>query len=258
MENINLRDFFLYHFKLPFLLARQDIVSRFRRSKLGPLWVSLGTFIHMAVLGLVFSYLLQNKFEHYFPSLSIGLIIWIYIESTLKDFSESLPRSSQLILNSNISFKTLMLRVIFKNFYLSLFNLIFIPFLIFFYDINLNFYSIILFLISFLFLTVYLYFLGSIIAIICCRYRDFVSILENILKVLFFLTPIIWLEEQVSNTSYIYFLKLNPFFGFIEFIRAPILEKDYFILIPVIYLFVAMIFYSFFLKKYSKKINFWL
>ena len=58
MININLKNFFLYHFRLAFLLARQDIVSRFRRSKLGPIWVSLGTFIHMAVLGLVFSYLL--------------------------------------------------------------------------------------------------------------------------------------------------------------------------------------------------------
>ena len=60
-----------------------------------------------------------------------------------------------------------------------------------------------------------------VVGIIAARYRDITEIINNIIRIAFFLTPIMWLPDMVGrHTELLYF---NPLYHFIELIRAPLL-----------------------------------
>src|SRR4051812_1836918 len=57
-------------------MAVGDLRSRYRRSVLGPLWITLGTAAGTVGLGLVWSELLKMDRAVFVPSLTAGLIMW--------------------------------------------------------------------------------------------------------------------------------------------------------------------------------------
>jgi ABC-type polysaccharide/polyol phosphate export permease len=59
-----------------------------------------------------------------------------------------------------------------------------------------------------------------ILGIFCARFRDMQQIVASIVQLAFFLTPILWKPELLGNREFI--ATYNPFFVFIEVIRAPV------------------------------------
>ncbi len=62
-----------------------------------------------------------------------------------------------------------------------------------------------------------------IFGMLCARFRDVNQIIANIMQVAFFLTPIIWRPEALNHSYAI--VSANPFYHFIEVIRAPLLGQ---------------------------------
>ena len=60
-----------------------------------------------------------------------------------------------------------------------------------------------------------------LLGMICARFRDVPQIVASFIQVAFFLTPIIWKPELLVDR--IGFVQFNPFFHFVELIRAPLL-----------------------------------
>ena len=57
-------------------IAASDLRARYRRSVLGPFWMTLGTAAGTLGLGLVWSELLRMERASFVPSLTCGLILW--------------------------------------------------------------------------------------------------------------------------------------------------------------------------------------
>ena len=54
------------------------------------------------------------------------------------------------------------------------------------------------------------------------RFRDIPQIVASVMQIAFFMTPIIWKPELLGHTA-ARLLPLNPFFAFLEIVRAPLL-----------------------------------
>jgi ABC-2 type transport system permease protein/lipopolysaccharide transport system permease protein len=63
------RDLWLY-------LARQDIRLRYRRSKIGPFWITLSMAVFCLALGAVYGKIFKAETTEYLPFLSIGFVFW--------------------------------------------------------------------------------------------------------------------------------------------------------------------------------------
>src|SRR4029077_10943046 len=62
-----------------------DVVWRFRRTRLGPFWHTLGLAAFVLVMGVVWSTVLkQNPFQ-YFRYVTVSLIVWSLIVSFITD-----------------------------------------------------------------------------------------------------------------------------------------------------------------------------
>lgn len=67
-------------------LAWQDIKLRYRRSKIGPLWITLSMAIFCLSLGVVYSRLFNAEVNEYVPFLSLGFVVWGLMSGMLNEF----------------------------------------------------------------------------------------------------------------------------------------------------------------------------
>src|SRR5699024_4787956 len=64
-------------------LGWQDIKQRYRRSTLGPLWITIATGVMAGALGLLYSVLFQLSLADFLPHVTVGLIMWGFISGCI-------------------------------------------------------------------------------------------------------------------------------------------------------------------------------
>jgi len=252
------KDIFYFFFQA-YSLAILDIKIRYRRSYLGAFWITISTAILIATLSLIFFIALKSSPQNYFVYLTVGLITWKYIEMTLKDYSYCMIENQQLIKQVSISKFVYIIRIILRNIIIFLHNFIIILLAVLIFK-NPTLLNLLEFFLGFIILTLNLVWMGTLLSIICARFRDVSEFLFNILQIIFYLTPIIWTTDIfIGNDNFKFILDLNLFFYLIEIIRLPLLGNanyNYFIFMTLI-LIPGYIFSFFIYNKYKNKIVFW-
>lgn len=101
------------------MLGRQYMVLRYRRSKLGPFWITISMGIQILTLGLIFGQLFDASIHKFFPFLAIGIILWNYITAIISEGSTSFISSTGMItqLELPIAFYFFCLRMDFVSFF---------------------------------------------------------------------------------------------------------------------------------------------
>src|SRR5215472_8981463 len=73
------------HWRLILHLAWQDVRQRYRRSMLGPLWLTISVAVQIGSLGLVYGELFHLDLKVYLPHLAVGLTVWAMFSNTIND-----------------------------------------------------------------------------------------------------------------------------------------------------------------------------
>ncbi|MFT6671044.1 MAG: ABC-2 type transport system permease protein/lipopolysaccharide transport system permease protein, partial [Afipia broomeae] len=66
-------------------LGWNDILQRYRRSLLGPLWLTASMAVMVVSLGLVYSKIFKAELRDFMPFLCVGLLVWGYISAILSE-----------------------------------------------------------------------------------------------------------------------------------------------------------------------------
>ena len=61
---------------LALMLGWQDIRQRYRRSKLGPFWLTISMGVMIGMIGIVFGQVLNTPMKEYLPFLATGIILF--------------------------------------------------------------------------------------------------------------------------------------------------------------------------------------
>ena len=61
------------------MLGWNDIRQRYRRSVLGPFWITISMAVFITLLGVIYSHIFKIELKTYLPYLSLGYIIWGFI-----------------------------------------------------------------------------------------------------------------------------------------------------------------------------------
>ena len=70
-------------------LAWMDVKLRYKRSGLGPFWITLSMAIFCITLGVVYSKLFKTDISEYLPFLSVGFVVWNFISILLISIQSS-------------------------------------------------------------------------------------------------------------------------------------------------------------------------
>lgn len=241
------------------LLGWQDIQLRYRRSMLGPFWLTLSIFITIYSMGFLYGHLFKMDLKTYFPYLATGILAWTMISTLIIEGTDIFVNADTYIKQIKLSLFCFVLRAIFRNIIVFLHNILaFIP-LIFIYKIPINIH-LLLIIPGLMLFCINAFCYCTILAIIGSRYRDIAQIIVSLVQVVFFLTPIMWVPSLLP-AKYQYAVQLNPLAHFIELIRCPLLGRtltnDTLMMVGVITiigLFLATVLFS----KYRARVVYWL
>ena len=92
----------IFKFRVWFFLGNKEIKARYKRSIIGPLWITLGTLFVLMVIGPVYGIILGQNSDQYIVYLSCGLIYWILFASTINSCCQSLINSASTIASRNV------------------------------------------------------------------------------------------------------------------------------------------------------------
>ncbi len=207
------------------LLAHQDIKLRYRRSTLGPFWLTISMAITIYTMGFLYGYLFKMDLQHYYPFLAAGMLSWALISGIVLDATESFTASESLMKKLKLPYTLYIHRVVWRNIIIFFHNIVvIIPILIIFHQVaKINFNTLMLIPGLFLiYINGLLY--GTVLAMIGSRYRDISQIIKSLVQVIFFVTPVMWDPTILPARTHFMFM-LNPFYAFIELIRLPLLGR---------------------------------
>jgi len=204
------------------MLGWQDVKQRYRRSKIGPFWLTISMGVTVATIGIVFGSIFGSPMQEYLPFLACGLILWGFISSTLTDGCHGFISADAVIKQLPIPLATHVLRVMWRNIIMLAHNIVILPvvFLVFLKPVS---WAVFLVVPGLLLLFANLAWVCLILAIVCARYRDIPQIIASVLQVCFYITPIMWMPSQMKHPTAATFMELNPIFHLLEIVRAPIL-----------------------------------
>lgn len=209
---------------LPLYLARADIRQRYRRSTLGPFWITISTGVMIACIGIIFGSLFKSPMSEFLPFLAAGLIIWSLVSTTITEATTVFVAAEPIIKQLPIPLTTHIYRMIFRNLYIFFHNIIIFPIVLLVVQRPIDF-TVLLMVPGLLLLTLNLVWLSIILGIVCSRFRDLTQIVTSVLQIFFYLTPIIWMPNLLPARTSVMVLDPNPFYHLIAIIREPLMGQ---------------------------------
>ena len=204
------------------LMGWDDIRQRYRRSVIGPFWITLSMGIFILVLGVIYSRLFHTELRTFLPYLTVGYVVWGFISAAANDSCIAFIDAGRIIKQIKLPYSVYVLRVVWRNFIIFLHTIvIYIPIAIIFkiepkltmlYEIP-----------GLLLVGVNLIWLTTVIAILSTRYRDILPIVGTVISLAMFATPIMWTIGALGDGKII--AEVNPVYHLIEIARAPLLGK---------------------------------
>lgn len=205
------------------LLGWVDIRRRYRRSALGPFWLTLSTGVMVGGIGVVNSGLFGTAVSTLLPSFSIAIVLWQMISTCVTEGCTAFTGSDAIIRQSRQPFTVHVLRVIWRNLIIFLHNLLITAIVLAFWPPQ-RFLEMPLALAGFVLLVGNIAWATLLLSVLCTRFRDLPQIVASVLQIAFFVTPIFWLPSQLTGMRRA-IVVFNPLFHMIELVRAPLLGQ---------------------------------
>jgi ABC-type polysaccharide/polyol phosphate export permease len=204
------------------MLGWQDVKQRYRRSALGPFWLTISMGVIIATIGVVFGKIFRSPMTDFLPFLTVGMILWTFMSTVVSEGCVGFVAAEGVIKQLPLPLFIHVLRVVWRNFLILGHNAVIFPLVLLAVGRPLNMMAFMSIPGMFI-VTLNLSWMILILAVLCARYRDMPQIVNSMLQVIFYLTPIMWLPNLVPERAGIYLLIWNPLFHLIEIVRAPLL-----------------------------------
>lgn len=204
-------------------LVRQDMLSRYRRSKLGILWSVLMPLGVSLIIGMVYSVLWQIPIAYFLPFLFSGLTPWNFISECCNTGSYAYISAEGYIRQLPVDLEIFPVRVAFvslTNFGFSL--------LAFFTMVLLINPGLITFQLFLLIPATVLFFifgvgLSTVAATAQVYFRDYAPMQSLVLQALFYVTPILYSPDMLESRGLSWVFQANPLYYFLQIMRNALL-----------------------------------
>ncbi|WLE60164.1 ABC transporter permease [Burkholderia plantarii] len=203
------------------LLAWYDIKQRYRRSVLGPLWMTLSTAILITTLGAVWSIIFHMKIHEYLPFYAVGQVTWSFYSTQLNESCVGFTQFEGLMKQTRLPLPSYILRLVVRNLIILAHNFLVLVVVITFVGPGWSWTALVA-IPGLLLAAVAIYFASVCIAIPCTRFRDLQPVVQNMTMIGFYVTPILWQPETIGNKFY-WLVNLNPATHLLDIVRAPLL-----------------------------------
>lgn len=206
---------------LSWSLAWHDVVSRYRGSILGPLWITLSMAFMVLGIGFLYSELQHISLIETLPFVALGIVFWGTISLVIIEGCDTFVVASSMLSQTSLPIFTFIWRTVLRNLVvLGHHAVIIVAVLIYFgfwRTMNLPLAVVGLFL-----TLLNVSWISLAAAITSARFRDIPQIVTSIMQFSMFMTPVFWRPDSRSAIMGAV-LNFNPFFHMLDSIRGPLL-----------------------------------
>lgn len=217
---------FLHYKYLLSQLILREIKARYKQSVLSYGWIVFNPLVQLLVYSFVFSVVFKFPTEIPYPAfLFIGLLPWIYLQTSLTSSALVLVDNSNLLKKVNFPREVLPYSVICSKTIDLILSLILLIPLFVYYQIPISlsvFYALPIFLIQLILMVGLALFISSANLF----YRDVQFVTNLLLLMWMYLTPVVYPITLVPD-NFLWIYKLNPMVGIIESYRSAIFNTPF-------------------------------
>jgi homopolymeric O-antigen transport system permease protein len=203
------------------MLGWHDIRQRYRRSALGPFWITITMGITIGSIGVVFGALLGQNMHEFLPYVAAGNIVWALLSTMISEGCMAFINSEAVIKQVKLPHTLHIFRLVWRSLIIFGHNIwVFVATAILFalWPTNYIWWAILgmtLVMLNGIWMVLFL-------AIVSARFRDIPLVAGSALQLLYLTTPIIWHPDSLRGRHSFVF-EYNPLYHLLELVRAPLL-----------------------------------
>jgi ABC-2 type transport system permease protein len=207
-------------------LASSNVKLRYKRSILGPLWITITTAVFIFFISYLYTGFIETDFHHYLTNLALGWIIWQFISDSVVQGAQTFQRGARVLHGTRIDKFSLVLQMVLINLIILGHNLLIAVVVLVVGKVTIS-PSTLLVIPGFALIILSAIWSATLFGILCARYRDLYPTLQAIMRVLFFVTPILWSPALLpADSPRRFFVALNPFAHYLEIWRKPLMGES--------------------------------
>src|SRR5665811_284226 len=162
-----------------------------------------------------YSRVLQYDSETYYAHIATGFVLWILIQQLLQQSSNLYKKNRDMIQNGYVKYVDYVLRMVVGQLINLCYNLLIVVGAILLTPVHVTAADFVLLL------TIPLFFLAVVgmcflLSVVGARYPDVGELVQTVLRLFFFVTPIIWMHSTGKGAAIGAFIYLNPFYYLLE------------------------------------------
>ncbi|MEH7303842.1 ABC transporter permease [Neobacillus drentensis] len=225
-------------FYLILRLSAFELKSANTNNYLGRFWEILNPMIQLTIYWFVFGAGIRKGsgvpmdngvVVPFFIWMVTGMIVWFFVNPAISASSKSIYSRIQLIAKMSFPMSAIPSFVIMANFYTHLLLVAVVTVFLQFTEFKLSIYYIQLpyFMIAML---LFLLALALVTSTLSTIVRDVQQVVQSVLKMLLYLTPLLWHTEHliINGIDFAFLLKLNPLYYIVEGYRAALLGTTWY------------------------------
>lgn len=212
-------------FGLAVMLGWQDVRQSYRRSALGPFWLTIGMAVQILTMGLVFGLIFKAEISEYVPFLATSIIFWGLISSSINDGCNTFISSEAMIKQLNLPQVQYVVRTVWRNLVSAGHNLVILPIVLLFFW-RFPGWALVGLIPGLLILVLNVSWLVWLLGMLSARFRDMPPIVASLTTIAFYVTPVMWYPKLIENNDLAHvLLGLNPLYHWLQIVRLPILGQ---------------------------------
>ncbi len=241
-----------------------DFILKYRRAVIGPFWETVVMAAWVGGLGLVFGGLFGGGDGIFFAYVSVGVVIWFFMNSMVASSADLFTNKGILILSINNPLYTYVLRHIVAS---AARLLLHAPVVVATLAIvataadsnHLAASDLLMAVAGLAVLLATSLWVALVIGLLGARFHDLQYILGIAMRFLFFVTPVFWRADDLGDRAML--ARANPFTHFLATVRAPLTGEPVgatawtvVLAVNAIGLTVALLLYG----RYHRRLAFWI
>ena len=202
------------------MMGWNDIRQRYRRSLIGPFWITISMAIFTVLLGVIYSRIFNLEISFYLPYIAAGLITWGLISSTIVESTGSYIEGVAIIRQMPLPLSIFVLRTVWRCFIVFAHTIVLLIPLELWFHVHLT-PALLLFIPGLVLVLLNQVWMALVIGLLSTRFRDIPPLVATAVQVMMFATPIMWPVDSLGDARFI--ADVNPVYHLVDVIRAPIL-----------------------------------
>ncbi|MFC4620434.1 ABC transporter permease [Camelliibacillus cellulosilyticus] len=212
-------------------LSLYEVKSQNNNNYLGILWELINPMIQIAVYFFVFGFILQRGDVapgiKFFPWLIAGMSVWFFLNQGMLQGTKSVYTRIRMVAKMSFPMSVIPTYVIIAKFYQHLMLLAAVAIILQFigFPVSITYIQIPYYMFAAI---VFVFAFSLITSTLATIVRDVTMVVQSFMRVLIYLTPILWPTNKLEGHDVIQFIiKLNPLYYIVEGYRSSLLGNPH-------------------------------